>query len=230
MPTAARSFTVVAGTVTTAQGGTVTLDTDGGFVYMPKPTRRHRQRGLQLHGQRQCRVGQRLRRRPDHHQFVATPTSGMSTASGANGASDGSSLRSVHIFTQLNGAGGAGDVDAANDTIFVYGGTYTGGLVLEAGQNPGERHGLDAPDGGGAAGITTLLAANAGAGQPRSTAPSLPAATTTSRPSAGAASAGVSLSGTNVGTLDVNDAKRPPRARSTTPPAAASASTAAPPG
>ena len=39
---------------------------------------------------------------------------------------------------------------AAGDTIFFYDGTYTANLELAAGQNLfGERHGLDAPDGGG---------------------------------------------------------------------------------
>ena len=48
-------LTVVAGTFTTAQGGTVTLDADGGFVYVPTPNTDGTVdtiRQLHLHGDR----------------------------------------------------------------------------------------------------------------------------------------------------------------------------------
>ncbi|RYD30010.1 MAG: DUF11 domain-containing protein, partial [Sphingomonadales bacterium] len=58
---------------------------------------------------------------------------------GVNGASDGSYARPFTSLAALNGGTGDGttgdDVDGPNDTIFVYSGTYTGGIVLEAGQS-----------------------------------------------------------------------------------------------
>jgi uncharacterized repeat protein (TIGR01451 family) len=58
---------------------------------------------------------------------------------GANGASDGRSTRPFTSITatNLNGPGGVGDVDGANDIIFLHtgtGATYTGGIGLEAGE------------------------------------------------------------------------------------------------
>jgi hypothetical protein len=54
------------------------------------------------------------------------------------GDSDGSYGKPFTSLAQLNGVTGDGstndDVDGANDTIFVAAGTYTGGIVLEAGQ------------------------------------------------------------------------------------------------
>ena len=207
-------LTVVAGTFVTAEGGSVTLDTDGGFVYTPKPN---------------------TTGTPDTtDSFTYTVTDGNAvgqngTATGTvtinfvpnstiwyvdssynpmtHGASDGSSLRPFTDFTQLNGAGGAGDVDAANDTIFVYDGTYAGNLELEFGQKLfGERHGLTAPDGGGGAGVTTLLAANAGAGLTQINGTITANSNNSIQAISWGDSAGVSLTGTNVGELHVNDA------------------------
>ena len=114
---------------------------------------------------------------------------------------------SVTSFAALNGAGGAGDVDAAGDTIFVYDGTYTGNLELESGQKLfGERHGLTAPDGGGGAGTTTLLAANAGAGLTQINGTITASSNNSIQAISWGDSAGVSLTGTNVAELHVNDA------------------------
>jgi hypothetical protein len=59
-----------------------------------------------------------------------------SAYSGGNGPSDGSGARPLTALTNLNGAGGSGDLDGPNDFIFVYQGTgsYGGGLEMEAGQ------------------------------------------------------------------------------------------------
>ncbi|RYD66790.1 MAG: hypothetical protein EOP58_04695, partial [Sphingomonadales bacterium] len=58
---------------------------------------------------------------------------------GSQGASDGSYTRPFVSLANVNGGNGDGstndDVDGAGDTIFVYSGTYTGGIVLEAGQH-----------------------------------------------------------------------------------------------
>ncbi|WP_166038189.1 Ig-like domain-containing protein [Sphingosinicella sp. YJ22] len=56
---------------------------------------------------------------------------------GANGAPDGSYLKPFTSLAPLNGAGGAGDVDGASDTIFVYArgaNAYNSGIELETGQ------------------------------------------------------------------------------------------------
>jgi hypothetical protein len=209
-------LTVVAGTFTTAEGGSVTLDTDGGFVYTPKPNTTGTPDTTDSFTYTVTDgnpVGQ-------NGTATATvtinfvPNSTIWYVDGSydpltHGASDGSSLRPFTNFTQLNGAGGAGDVDAAGDTIFVYDGTYTGNLELESGQKfYGERHGLDAPDGGGAAGITTLVAANAGAGltQINGTVTAAAGGNNDIQAISWGSSAGVSLTGTNVGALHVNDA------------------------
>ncbi|HEY4095931.1 MAG TPA: right-handed parallel beta-helix repeat-containing protein, partial [Baekduia sp.] len=86
---------------------------------------------------------------------VATPVWYVdgSAAVGGDGRSD-------HPFTSLadvDGAGGAGDVDATGDRIFLAPGTYTGGLALENTQQLlGAAAGLTVPDGG--SGTVTLVA------------------------------------------------------------------------
>jgi hypothetical protein len=52
------------------------------------------------------------------------------------GAVDGSAAHPLQSLTQLDGTGGAGDLDGPNDYIFVYpgGGPYGGGIELEAGE------------------------------------------------------------------------------------------------
>lgn len=58
----------------------------------------------------------------------------------------------------MNEAGGTVDPDDANQTIFLYDGSYSGGLPLENGQTLfSQRHGLVVPDGG--SGNVTLEAA-----------------------------------------------------------------------
>ncbi|MBR1215629.1 Ig-like domain-containing protein [Bradyrhizobium sp. JYMT SZCCT0180] len=206
-------LTVVAGTITTAQGGTVTLDADGGFVYVPLPNTdgtvdasdsfTYTVTDGNAAGQNGTATATVT------INFVPNSTIWYVDASyaGANGPSDGSSLRPFTDFSQLNGAGGAGDVDSAGDTIFVYDGTYTGNLELEASQKLyGERHGLDAPDGGGGAGTTTLLASNAGAGLTQINGTITASSDNSIQAISWGSSAGVSLTGTNVGNLHVNDA------------------------
>jgi hypothetical protein len=59
-----------------------------------------------------------------------------SSYAGGNGPSDGTATRPLTALTNLNAAGGSGDLDGPNDYIFVYpgSGTYDGGLEIEAGQ------------------------------------------------------------------------------------------------
>ena len=105
---------------------------------------------------------------------------------------------------ELDGAGGAGDEDAAGDRVFVYSGSYTAasGFPLEASQQLlTQRHGLALPDGG--VGSTTLVAAGGttstfSGGVVASTNNTLQGVTF------GANAAGPSLSGSSVGTLTVN--------------------------
>jgi VCBS repeat-containing protein len=68
---------------------------------------------------------------------------------------DGRSHSPYDSLASLNGAGGAGDADGTGQHIFLYDGSYTGGLPLEATQKLfTEKHGLTVPDGG--AGNVTL--------------------------------------------------------------------------
>ena len=97
----------------------------------------------------------------------------------------------------------ATDVDAAGDRIFLYDGTYTGGLALEN-QQPlsGQRHGLTVPDGG--AGTVTLEPAG-GANSQINAGLVLATDNTVQGIHLGPA-AGFALSGTSVGTATMNTA------------------------
>ena len=67
----------------------------------------------------------------------------------------GTSSSPFNSLAGVNGAGGLGDSDAAGQTIFLYGGSYSGGLPLEGSQTLlAQRHGLSVPDGG--SGTVTL--------------------------------------------------------------------------
>lgn len=132
----AQTLTAVAGTVPSTGGGSATIATNGSFTFLPG-------------------VG-------DKNQvdtFTYHVTDGSLTSSGtvsvtiANvlvwyvddsaGAGDGRSSSPFNMLASLNGAGGAGDSDATSEVIFLYSGTYGGGLPLEASQKlTGEPHGL----------------------------------------------------------------------------------------
>jgi hypothetical protein len=206
------TLSVVPGTITTAQGGTVVIEADGDFVYYPEPNTTGTPDTSDSFTYTVTDGNPANENGTDTGtvtiNFIPNSTIWYVDASYAGGDSDGSAARPFTDFSQLNGVGGAGDVDAAGDTIFVFDGTVTGNLELESGQKLfGERHGLTAPDGGGGAGTTTLLAPNAGAGATTINGTVTLAGGGTANNIQGinfGATTGFSLQGDNVGNATVN--------------------------
>ena len=133
------TLSVVAGTLATTGGGSVTINADGTFSYLP--------------GVGDVSQTDTVTYTVTDGQLSSTGT--LSIAIGADrvwwvdGAAapggDGRSTTPLATLTTLNGAGGAGDVDGPSDYLFVYAapGSYAGGLALEANQRLyGQRFGL----------------------------------------------------------------------------------------
>ncbi|TQM54609.1 beta strand repeat-containing protein [Humibacillus xanthopallidus] len=133
------TISVVAGTLATTGGGSVTINANGTFSYLP---------GV-------GDVGQTDTVTYTVTDGLLTSTGTMSIAIGndrvwwvnaaAPAGGDGRSTAPLTTLTTLNGAGGSGDVDGPGDYLFVYAaaGSYAGGLALEANQRlHGQRHGL----------------------------------------------------------------------------------------
>jgi hypothetical protein len=148
-------LSIVAGTIASNDGGSVTLEADGDFVYHPK-------------AQTSC---------TDHSDFFDYTVSdghghtdiGRVTIAIADciwyadqavaGAGTGVSSDPFKSLSSLNAVG---DPDAAGDTLFLFDGTYAGGLTLENTQVlSGQHHGLSVSDGG--AGTLVLVPAGGGA-------------------------------------------------------------------
>ena len=144
----------------TNDGGSVTIDADGDFTYHPK-------------------VGTSCTDTSDFFDYTVKdnhPTDPRSDVgrvtiaiadcvwyvdASAPAGGDGRSHTPLNSLTSLNGAGGAGDSDATVHKLFLYDGTYTTGLTLEADQKLlGEQHGLTVPSGG--AGDISLVTAGGG--------------------------------------------------------------------
>ena len=121
------SATLTAFDATSANGGTVALNPDGTFTYLPPA-------GF---------TG------TDTFTYTITDSSGLSdkgTVSiavsnrvwyvddSAAAGGDGRSATPFNSTAGVNGAGGGGDPDADNDYIYLFSGTYDGGLLLENGQ------------------------------------------------------------------------------------------------
>lgn len=134
----------------TAAGGSVTLQADGDFTYLPP------------HG---CATAS------DSFDYTVTDNdpagprtdTGKVTiavadcvwyvdpsASAQPAATGGTSWAPYNSLAPLNGAQGTGDADASGDRVFLYDGVLSGGLTLEAGQQLlSQRHGLRVPRGDG---------------------------------------------------------------------------------
>jgi hypothetical protein len=156
------TLTAQPGTVASTDGGSVDISANGDFVFHPKAAT-------------SC---------TDHSDsFNYTVTDGGAVNATAVGtvtiaiedcvwyvdddAAVGGDGRSHSMFKTtaaapghgLNGASGIGDDDATGQTIFLYPGTYAGGLQLEGTQSLlSKRHGLSFPDGGGGGGTVQLEA------------------------------------------------------------------------
>jgi VCBS repeat-containing protein len=155
----------VAGTVATTDGGSVTIQADGDFVFTPK-------------------VGDA--NASDSFSFTVTDgnpgTAGtvtktatvnfngphiwyVNSATGSDSTGDGSSEHPFASLAPLNGTGNngstSGDVDSAGDTIYLENGTYSSGITLENNEKLISRsQGLVVSDGAGGAGTVTLDAAS----------------------------------------------------------------------
>ena len=125
------------GTTVTDANGTITFQPDGDFTYLPAA-------GVtgNVVYQYQVNDNDALGSKSDTGQItinVATPKVWyVNAATGRTlPATAPRTIRSTSL-TQLNGVTGDGttndDVDGTGDIIFLYGGTYTGGIVLEDGQ------------------------------------------------------------------------------------------------
>jgi len=136
------TISVVAETVSSTGGGSVTIDADGTFTYKPG-------------------VGDKNQT----DSFSYKVTDGEATTSGtvsvgientlvwyvdggAASEGDGRSATPYKVLSGINGAGGAGDADGSSDYVFLYGSnTYSGGLPLETSQKLiGSPHGLSVPN------------------------------------------------------------------------------------
>ena len=160
----AANLTVNSGTFTTSAGGSIIIESDGDFTYLPPSG---------------CTTATDSVTYQVSDNDPSASRSGQGTlsfaisdcvwyvdanASAPPAATAGESQTPLNSLTGLNGAGGSGDKDGVNDTIFLYPGTYTGGLPLETGQRLlTKRAGLTVPDGG--TGTVTLESAAAGTDQ-----------------------------------------------------------------
>ncbi len=197
-PDSGTSLVLTAETKQTNDGGSVTIEPDGDFTYRPATGT-------------SC---------ADHSDFFDyTLSDGSLTDVGrvtievqdcvwyidaaAAGGGDGRSHAPFNSLASVAGAGGADDVDAAGQTLFVYDGSYTGGLPLESTQKLfSQRHGLSVPD-GGAGNLTLEPALPAGASSTISGGLALASGNTIQGIHLGDA-AGAALSGTSVGSAVMN--------------------------
>ncbi|HWT91709.1 MAG TPA: tandem-95 repeat protein [Solirubrobacteraceae bacterium] len=203
-PANALTVTPVTNAATTG-GGRITIEADGDFTYLPEQgcgdttdTYDYTVNDNEASGNR-TDTGTLTISIADCIWYVDG-----SIASQPAAATGGTSQSPFKTLAALNGAGGAGDEDASSDRIFLYDGTYAGGLPLENSQQLlSERHGLAVPRGDG--GTTTLHAADAGAGRSQvDGGTTLGTANTIQGVDFGTAAGAYALSGTSVGSLTVN--------------------------
>ena len=135
------TLSAVAETVTSTGGGTVQINSDGSFVYSPGVGDKNQDDTFTYHvtdgslttaGTATIHIDDFLVWYVDNSSAAATH--------------DGRSNSPFLGLSSLNGAGGSGDSDGPGDYIFLYygtGGSYGGGIPLEANQNLyGEKNGL----------------------------------------------------------------------------------------
>ena len=131
-------LTVTAAVVTSAGGGTATINADGSFTFLP--------------GVGDANTDDTFTYEVSDGVLTSVGTVTIHIGSlvwyvddGATGTNDGRSTSPFLGLSSLNGVGGAGDSDGPGDVIFIYqgGDSYAGGIPLETGQQLlGERAGL----------------------------------------------------------------------------------------
>jgi YVTN family beta-propeller protein len=126
----AHPLSAVAETVTTAHGGTATINSDGSFTFLPKAGDRNSTDSFTYH----VTDGSLTTAGTVNIKIGGTLVWYVNNALGSNG--DGRSSSPFNSLSGINGAGGAGDADSSGDILFLYqgSGNYTGGLPLEANQ------------------------------------------------------------------------------------------------
>jgi Bacterial Ig domain len=139
----------------TSAGGTVDLYADGDFAYHPQAGDANVDDTFSYTVEDQ---GGGTTTKTVTVHVNADTTWYVQSGAPAVGA-DGTSDNPFPSLVGVNGVGGSGDVDTTGQRIFLYPGTYTGGLPLEGSQKlQSKRHGLVVPDGSGGAGTVTLEA------------------------------------------------------------------------
>ncbi|MBR0757582.1 cadherin domain-containing protein [Bradyrhizobium jicamae] len=148
---------VVAGTIATAQGGTVTMQSDGDFIYKPAVGFTGSDSfNYQVSDQNAGASGVGLGTGTVTINVATPKVWYVNAATGSDTTGDGSSEKPFASLAPLSTGGSADALDGPNDTIFLYNGTYNSGIVLENGQQ------LIAQNQGLTVNGTTLEAATAG--------------------------------------------------------------------
>jgi len=196
---------VVAGTIATAHGGSVTMQSDGDFIYKPPV-------GYTGSDSFTYQVSDQNAGASGVGIGTGTITINVTTPKvwyvNADAATDGDGS-SENPFNTLSHFTGAGGVDGAGDTIFLETSSahYTGGLVLENNEQLiSQSAGLVVPDGSGGAGTVTLVGAS-GANAVIDGGVTLASNNNIQGIDFGSSS-GFALSGANVGTSTIDNVKQ----------------------
>jgi VCBS repeat-containing protein len=126
----AHALSAVAETVTTAHGGTATINSDGSFTYLPAAGDRSTTDSFTYH----VTDGSLTTAGTVNITIPSTMVWYVNNALASNG--DGRSSSPFNSLSGVDGVGGSNDADSPGDILFLYqgSGNYTNGLVLEAGQ------------------------------------------------------------------------------------------------
>jgi VCBS repeat-containing protein len=130
--TAHSSLTITAGTVSNA-AGSITFETDGDFTY--HPTAGFTGNAVFNYTLNDNDASGNATDTGQVTIAVGTPKVWyVSQTTGNDTTGDGTSEHPFASLAPLSTGGSADSLDGANDLIFLYNGTYTGGIVLESGQ------------------------------------------------------------------------------------------------
>ncbi|HEX8104180.1 MAG TPA: cadherin domain-containing protein [Solirubrobacteraceae bacterium] len=188
----------------TTEGGKFTIESDGDFTFVPDPV-------------------DKCSKTSDTFDYTLsdgdkTDTGTVTVAiadcvwyldAGKGTMGSGTSDSPFNNLAAVNGAGGTGDADTTSDKLFVYPGTYSGGLPLETSQKLySKRHGLAVDDGDGDADTADLsleAAAPAGPGSTITGGLDLASDNNVQGIDLGDASSRAALAGNSVGTANVDN-------------------------
>jgi hypothetical protein len=155
---------VVAGTVATAHGGSVTMQSDGDFIYKPPVGYTGSDSfSYQVSDQNGGASGVGLGTGTITINVAAPKVWYVNADTGSDVTGDGSSEKPYASFAHFANSGVGNNVDGAGDTIFLETSSahYTGNLTLENNEQLiSQSAGLVVPDGGGGAGTVTLVSAS----------------------------------------------------------------------